>query len=206
MSLFYHRINGASGIFNWVYGVMFLVNIFLRFLFWKNSMKTLLHSSPRSLSLYISHITSFLAHPRYSFQILLIATWCVLSAGCRIGRRRKRRERWASWSLECIKILPVSHTHALTLSSGNLARVTWDFGAEGSGPRIIICSQAGITGPPGAPRDLGPVSQHSRSIFLTVHPDSLTDRHSPHTPAKIASLLHFWSARCHRGHAELDSL
>lgn len=123
------------------------------------------------------------------------------AAGLERTRRRKRwrarRERWASWSLDCIKILPLSHTHAHTLSSGNLARVTWDFGAEGSGPRIIICSQARITGPPGVPGGLGPVSQHSRPIPLTLHPDSLTDRHSPRTPAEIASLLHFSSAQCH---------
>lgn len=55
-------------------------------------MRILPNSAPLSLSFYISHITSFLAHPQYSFQILLIATWCVSSASCRIGEDKKKKK------------------------------------------------------------------------------------------------------------------
>lgn len=126
-----------------------------------------LSSSPRSSSLQFSRPAN----------CILVC----LDSGLPDQRRRRqraRRRRWASWSLDCIKILPVWHTHAraralLRALLRESLRVSWDLGAAGSGPRIIICSPPsgiGITWPPGASRGLRPEWVSIPGPFLSLCP------------------------------------
>lgn len=89
------------------------------------------------------------------------------------------------------------YTHSSWWECG---RVTWDFIAEGPGTQINICFRRRwrqvLTGGSQGPGAW--VSQHCRPILLTLHPDSLIDKHLPPVPRCTASIeLLAWAVLKH---------
>lgn len=126
-----------------------------------------LSSSPRSSSLQFSRPAN----------CILVC----LDSGLPDQRRRRqraRRRRWASWSLDCIKILPVWHTHTHTRAlAGALAGISQgDLGFGSGGVRatdhylLSTERREGITWPPGASGGLRPEWVSIPGPFLSLCP------------------------------------
>lgn len=91
--------------------------------------------------------------------------------------------------------LPRTPTQTHTLQpTGDPRGVTWDFWVQGSPVWIIMCFQwssgRGDRGLPASPRFKTWVSQHSRSIPLTLLANSVTVRPRPLGPLYITGALH----------------
>lgn len=91
-------------------------------------------------------------------------------------RQRARRRRWASWSLDCIKILPVWHTHARARARALAGISQGDLGFGSGGVRatdhylLSTERREGITWPPGASRGLRPEWVSIPGPFLSLCP------------------------------------